>query len=303
MVACSRNKVVTLKPYGYEVYHNLTIEKGDLVAVFVDNSEMPPYHRAGYNGIAELYHLNQNSSLLVPAYAGFNLEHIFSGDSLEQLFEPRVNPMKLYKKSGSEVLLHQEKTPVSGVETLTRFKMVEPHYIDIIFSCILHDRDYFKNGYAGFFWASYINEPPDKSIYFRGVTGDGFTPDWIQAFSESHGIKSTHVGMDDEHEFYFAPNFRISLASNFSDYRFSQPFYFGRFHNMALAFFFDSSEVIRFTQSPTGGGRTNPAWDFQYLIPGAEPGKEYSFKARIVYKPFVSEDDIEHEYKMWIKNK
>ena len=72
---------------------------------------------------------------------------------------------------------------------------------------------------------------------------------------------------------------------------------------MALAYFFESSEVIRLSQSPTGGGSTNPAWDFQYLIPNPKTEKEYNFKARMVYKPYINNEDIRQEYEKWIKNK
>ncbi len=103
--------------------------------------------------------------------------------------------------------------------------------------------------------------------------------------------------------YFFASNFNVTLSNHFSDYKYSLPFYYGRFHNMVLAYLFDSSEseVIRFSQSPTGGGATNPAWDFQFIIPQPEQGKEYSFRARIVYKPFISREDILEEYQSWIK--
>ena len=297
--SCSQKKQMTLKPEGNEQLTNISIEEGKLKAVFVDNSALEPSHRAGYNGIAELYHQEQDSTVFVPSYAGFNMEHIFSGDSLEQFFEPRVNPMILYRKSDTEVLLYQPITPISGVESLTEFKMLEPYYIDIRFSCILYNKDYFRHGYAGFFWASYINQPSDRNIYFPGISENEPKEHWISAFSEKHGLESTHKGMNDKSDFYFAPDFRIVLANNFSSYRYKTPFYYGRFHNMALAFLFDSSEIIRFTQSPTGGGSTNPAWDFQYIIPNPKAGKKYTFKARMVYKPFVDAGDVEEEYEKW----
>ena len=70
---------------------------------------------------------------------------------------------------------------------------------------------------------------------------------------------------------------------------------------MVLAYLFDSSEseVIRFSQSPTGGGKTNPAWDFQFIIPQPEQGKEYSFSVRIVYKPFINQEDLLKEWQSW----
>ncbi len=300
LTSCSGLKKVSLEPADVEQLNAVTLAIGDLKAAFIDNSELPPMHRAGYNGIAELYHSGQDSSLFVPFYAGFNLEHIFGGDSLKEFFEPRVNLMALYRTSNNEVLLYQKPTSVSRVESLTEFKVVAPCYIDVTFRCILHDASFFKHGYAGFFWASYIHNPPDRRIYFRGSTRDSKAVSWIAAFSEQHGYKSTHMALDDHHDFYFAPDFGIVLANHFSDYRYELPFFYGRFHNMALAFFFDSSEVIRLTQSPTGGGNTNPAWDFQYLIPDPVIGREYSFKARMVYKPFAGHQDILEEYQKWI---
>ena len=300
--SCSALKRVSLEPSGYDQLKTATIENGELKAIFIDNTDLPPDHRAGYNGIAELYHADQDSSLFVPFYAGFNLEHIFSGDSLPEFFEPRVNPMSLYRKSETEVLLYQKSTNVSGVESLTEFKVVPPCFIDITFRCVLHNRQYFMNNYAGFFWASYINKPPDRSIYFMGITEDILTETWISAISEKHGTRSTHRALNDNYDFYFAPDFSIVLARNFSGYRYSKPFYYGRFHNMALAFFFETSEVIRLTQSPSGGGGTNPAWDFQYLIPDPVIGKEYSFRIRMVYKPFTGNQDILEEYNEWEKH-
>jgi hypothetical protein len=300
-MSCAEKKTITLKPAGLEQLKKASVENGKLKAVFIDNTEFPPDHKAGYNGIAELYHNDQDSALFVTSYAGFNLEHVFCGDSLIQFFEPRVNPMSLFQKSNTEVLLYQEETPVSGAESLTEFKLVDPCYIDITFRCIFHNGKYFKHNYAGFFWASYINNPPDRNIYFRGVTEGQSIENWITGFSETHGLKSTHRAINDRYNFFFAPDFKASLANNYSDYRYSLPFYFGRFHNMAFAYFFDSHEVIRFSQSPTGGGSTNPAWDFQYLIPDPDTWKEYSFRARLVYKPFISNEDIEQEYEKWTK--
>lgn len=157
LVSWTGKRIISLEPTGYEQLKTITIENGDLKAVFIDNTELPPVHNAGYNGIAELYHSKQDSTLFKPSVAGFNLEHIFSGDSLVQFFEPRVNPMTLYKKSDTVVLLYQKKTPISGVESLTEFRMVGPCYIDVTFRCILHDVNYFSHDYAGFFWASYIS--------------------------------------------------------------------------------------------------------------------------------------------------
>lgn len=302
-IACTPKEKQTLRPDGMNPIGSVTIEKGDLKVTFVDNEKLGETHKAGYNGIAELFHSQQDSTIFVPFYAGFNLEHIFGGDSLAQLFEPRKHHMLLYQKNSDEVLLYQEATPLSGVESLTEFKLVGPHYIDITFRCLLHQPEFFNHDYAGLFWASYINKPSDKKIYFKSERTGLSTSPWIEAYSTKHGFESTHKSKDDTYDFFFADNFNASLASHFSDYNYSVPFYYGHFHNMVFAYLFDSNEIIRFSQSPTGGGETNPAWDFQYIIPDPKPGKEYSFKVRLIYKPFLSPDDMEQEYESWINRK
>ncbi len=303
LAACSHKEKQTLQPDGLIPTESVTLENGDLKVTFVDNEKLGDIHKAGYNGIAELFHSQQDSTIFVPFYAGFNLEHIFGGDSLAQLFEPRKHPMRLYQKNPDEVLLYQEATPLSGVESLTEFKLVEGHYIDITFRCMLHNPEFFKNNYAGFFWASYINKPPDKKIYFKRERTDLPTSPWVEAYSTKHGFESTHKSQDDTYDFFFADNFNARLASHFSDYRYSSPFYYGHFHNMVFAYLFESNEIIRFSQSPTGGGETNPAWDFQYIIPDPKPNKEYSFKVRLIYKPFQSAEDLESEYESWTNRK
>lgn len=305
VASCSDRKPAALKPERYEAHNILTVERGDLKAVFVDNTGFEPGHRPGYNGIAQLYHAREDSGIFVPAYAGFNLEHIFGGDSLHQLFEPRMHPMILYRKTDNEVLLYQTPTPLSGVESLTSFEVVAPHYIDITFECVFHKEEFFSHDYAGFFWASYIHEPEDRKIYFRGVRENdpADSSSWIAGWSDTHGVKSTHRSIQDDHEFFFADDFNATLANHYSDFQYSEPFFYGRYKNMVLAFLFDGDDVIRFSQSPTGGGELNPAWDFQYLIPSPDTEKKYSFRVRMVYKPFVSGNDILEEYRRWKRKK
>ncbi len=299
LASCAERTMVLLKPENLVPESSITIENNNLRVVFVDNEAMGSRHRAGYNGIAELYHRYQDTTIFVPEYAGFNLEHIFGGDSLAQLFEPRRHPMKLFRKGENEIVLYQDATPLSGVESVTTFKVNGPDYIDIIFECVIRNDQFFKHGYAGLFWASYIQRPKDKKIYFPGRAEGQQETSLVAAYSEKHGQNSTHRSITDKNNFFFAQNFNAALASHFSTYRYTSPFFYGRFGNMALAFLFESKDVIRFSQSPTGGGPDSPAWDFQYLIPSPKVGKKYSFRARMVYKPFVSATDIEKEYERW----
>ncbi len=286
-----------------EIKKPISISSGDLQAIFIDNDEYGKQHLSGYNGISELKHSTQDSNLFVPSYAGFNLEHIFAGDSLTNLFEPRKMPMELKRISKNSVELYQAETPLSHVESWTTFKMVPPHYIDVNFRCIVKSSEFFKHGYVGFFWASYINAPQDKKIYFLGNEKESDEIKWIGAYSTEHGVAGTHIGAGDNFDLFAAPNFNVTLANHYSNYVFHEPFYYGRFDNMVFAYLFSEPKdgIIRFSQSPNGGGKENPAWDFQFIIPDFEIGKEYSFTTRLVYKEWDSAEDIRAEYKKWSK--
>ena len=46
-----------------------------------------------------------------------------------------------------------------------------------------------------------------------------------------------------------------------------------------------------------------PAWDFQYVIHHVRQGDAYGFKARAVWKKFVSPDDCLREYETWLASR
>src|SRR6516162_9780193 len=142
-----------------------TFQAGDLTAVIGDNSAAGE-HRAGYNGVWSLTHRTQPVNLFVPSVAGLNHEHIFDGDkhdtdgSRKIFFEPRHAPMTFRKLSDTAAELHQPPTPTFHLESRTRFELVAPHYIDMVFRCT-PTQHAFAHGYIGLFWASYINAPED----------------------------------------------------------------------------------------------------------------------------------------------
>jgi hypothetical protein len=278
---------------------------GDITAVIGDNAAQGN-HRAGYNGLWSLTHKAEKTNLFVPIVAGLNLEHIFDGETLDPkgetkiFFEPRNSPMEFKKLSATEAELHQPPTSTFFLESWTTFKLVEPHYVDFAFRC-RPTQHVFKRGYIGLFWASYINAPDDKSMYLRGKTA------WLQHCTPAHDVLSTVVHENNSFELTFAREHRDCLYMNFSPLKFDLPFFYGLFRDMTLIVLFDRTQGIRLTHSPSGGGNngerqtTNPAWDFQFVLPKYEVNEDYGFKGRLVYRPKCSRDEVMKEYEAWKK--
>lgn len=292
-------------PARAEESHQLTLKAGDLTAVIGDNSAAGE-HRAGYNGVWSLTHAAGSRSLFVPSIAGLNLEHIVTGEHLEDaktFFEPRHAPMTLATLSETEAELHQPPTPTFQVESWTRFQLQAPHYLDMSFRCQPHQA-LFPRGYLSLFWASYMNAPLDKSMYFLGGL-DGQKEMWTQLCTAWHNDQSTVRHRADDYEMTFPEGGRPTLFKSISKFRFDQPFFYGNVDGLTWILMFDRAEGIRFTHSPSGGGAnaedrtTNPAWDFQFLIQDAQPGKEYGFKVRTVLRPACSRAEILAEFQTW----
>jgi len=279
---------------------------GDLTAIIGDN-EAYGDHAAGYNGVHSLTHRSEATSLFVPRYAGLNYEHIFDGEKdLRDLtfkrsdifFEPRRAPMEYSKIADNEAELHQPPTPTFQLESWTRFKLVAPHYIDFTFRCKPTQHN-FQNGYIGAFWASYINGPDDKSIYFRHKER------WQQLCTQRHNDESTVLHEKDGMKLKVMDNPPDTLYIHFSQLRFDEPFFYGNFKNHVFMMMFEPKPKIRFTHSPSGGGdnketqSSNPAWDWQFIVPEYDVMKEYSYRARAVYRERCSRAEILKEYTNW----
>lgn len=285
-----------------------TFQAGDLTAVIGDNAAAGAEHRAGYNGLWSLTHRTEPTNLFVPTVAGLNFEHIFDGDKRDtdgsrKIFcEPRNAPMTFRRLAATEAELHQPPTPTYHLESWIRFQLRPPHYLDMDFRC-RPTQHAFAHGYIGIFWACYINAPEDRSMYFRG---GGV---WQQLCTQRHNDESTVRHRDDTFEAKFSPGLGDALYKNLSPLRFDEPFFYGLFRQHLFLIMFDRSEGIRLTHSPSGGGvhrelqTTNPAWDFQLLVPRYEVHKEYGFRARIVYRERCSRAEVLREWETWSKER
>jgi hypothetical protein len=281
---------------GRPVSH-VELARGPVAVIVVDNAAMPPAHRAGYNGIASLTHTARRENVFVPEYAGLNFELIHDGTqvSRDRMMEPRRAPMTLRRVDENTVELHQPPTPTWLLESCTRLRLLADGAIEMAFECIPRKAT-FTRGTIGLFWASYIQRPESKAIHFLGVRrGDaaGSEASWIEAITPKHGVESTHVGVFDERRIEPADDFPMHyMAFSYSPYRYVEPYYYGVSHGMAVAMVFRKRDMIRFTQSPSGGGEGNPAWDFQFMIPDYRVGKAYGFVMRLIYMPMAGREEL-----------
>ena len=277
-------------------------ESRKLSVVIGDNSALGD-HRARYNGIYSLTTSQLKESPFVPDYAGLNLEHYFDlrpdiNKDNNIFFEPRIAPMSLKQIDERTTELFQPETPYWGVESTTRFTVAPEGHIDLDFTCT-PKRDHFVGGFMGVFWASYMNAPEDKSIYFLEAGSTPDAPKWVQYCTQRHGLHSTVRGVGDDLALE-DPESTTNLFVSTSPLRYALPFYYGRFRDQVVIFLYDAGEggVIRLSHSPSGGGDTpdktdtNPAWDVQLIVPNPVVGQAYGMKARLIVKPWKDRAEV-----------
>jgi hypothetical protein len=273
-----------------------------LTAVIGNNNGLGP-HRAWYNGVYSMRAPEESESPYVTVYAGINLENFFDARPVDAVkertvfFEPRSSPMAFRKISDRVAELHQEATPVYGIESHMRFELKDPHYIDYTCTCIPRRGD-LAGGFFGVFWASYIEAPENNAIYFLNAGSTLDAPFWVQFATQQHDLNSSVRREDDTFDPPFEPG-AAALWRSVSPLRYALPLYYGRFRDMVLIYLFKPENVLlRFAHSPSGGGVTpgrnqnNPAWDFQMLVPNYAAGTEYRLRMRVVYKPWVSREEV-----------
>ncbi len=275
------------------------LKRAGITAIIVDhrevNDDVLPGHRAGYSGVGSLTSDKRKENHFVPAVSGLNFEHIHDGTKQDRnlLFEPRNVPMELRVIDEFTAELYQAPTPFWGLESCHRYRLLPDGAIEMTFECIPR-RATFKNGYIGLFWASYINQPESLDIHFKGFDdGETNAARWIRGITPAHGTLPTHLSPDDNREFTHDSDFPLTLVFNRSKHRFTEPWYFGVSHGQAYAQMFRPQDRVRLTQSPSGGGQGNPAWDFQFFIDQHELNRRYQFVMRATLLPFESAEQVE----------
>ena len=196
------------------------------------------------------------------------------------------------------------------VDVRAEYTVNAPYYVDHTLTFV-DEQDLRRDGcdFRETSWCCYMNCPDDPRLHF--LSGG----QWHRYISPSHGVASNIApGYIPEHGIEDWPvksDWRKQRLNDRPfhwdrcDFRFDEPFYYGRLANMVMILVFDTPRWLRFFCSPSGGGtslipdQACPAWDFEWVIPQSdyEVGKEYSFRVRLIYKRFISDDDVLEEYR------
>ena len=279
------------------------IKRADIEAVIVDNSavddEVLPGHKAGLSGIGLLKHTARRKNVYLPLAGGLNSEFFYDG-TMHGGMEPRGWPMELRVVDQYRVELYQKSTPHYALESCLRYQLLEEGVIEMTAEFIPH-RPSFKHGYIGLFFASYIHQPESLDIHFKGYPlGRQSASHWIRSAAPvpktdrptGEGMR-IHPATDDRRTFAHDAEYSCRFVYRTSQYRYSQPWFYGVSHGMALVQVFRPKDKIRMVQVPSGGGKGNPAWDFQYVISDYKVDQRYQLVMRLMYLPYESPEQLE----------
>ncbi len=211
-------------------------------------------------------------------------------------------------------VLRREADATWPVDAVATYRVRAPHYVD--FSLRLTDREDVRRPECDFrevTMVSYANSPEDPRIHFLEEGK------WRRYISPEHG-RACHVppGFVSEDRLEVWPDWNDKPVGRCwipswpydlelrpfkwdpSGMSFDDSFFYTRLGEMVLIYILDQPERVRLYCSPRGGGASllpgqmSPAWDFDWIIPAEdyEVDREYTFHARLVYKKFVSDEDV-----------
>lgn len=262
--------------------HCCLIQGGDLQAIVGDTSR----DGAGgpkYCGLWSLTHRDYVFNAFGNSYCGLSSR------------DQRVGGCTLIQESDTAASLTSKNVGPSKVDMTVRYEVAEPNAIDLTASMNFHSAQGDNNHRAISFY-NFMNSPAEPKIRFRS------NDRWMSYMSPAHGVGSNIAPayVREEHLEEMPPQYERGYHEDRLLVGFDEPFFYGRLGPMMFLLIFAQPKWTRFLMSPSGGGpslipgRSSPAWSFQWVIPPVAfgPGLDYVFRSRLIYKPFVSDDEV-----------
>jgi len=284
------------------------VARGDLYAEFRENVVFRG--EPNLSGIPVILHRLNPHLPFIREDAGLNFEHIFCGHADQRNgFTPRSGLFRLTPlEAGDGVVLTREAADEPwNIGSTLRYRLVPPHYIDFEFKATINDASPFQSeNYAAFFFASYMGFVADNEINFLGVPASGEQEQWVRSRSNGRDPGEHYIPLQ-SNGLVIDPNDPI-LALNAKHEawpRITRPYYYGLAGGgMVYAVMFnklcDSDEEMRFSVMRFRlAKRPSPAWDFGYVARNLVNGKKIGFRGRLIWKPFISAEDITRDYERW----
>ena len=302
-----------------KINRSFHLSNGYFSAIIHDNEANKERQGSGFNPLTHFLYPEQN--IYRDKDVGLNFEHIMNGaaaDAEISMFTPRRDICSVHQLSDSSAsIIHKAKHSSWNIESEMRYKFSGKYHIDLEFRVILRENK-FPLDYIAFMWASYMNCTFDRRIFFIG-NKEG-KDEWV-AFGEEtdNGFETGTIGYSGADHLPYEEGSKTLNIIEHPEKKFIFPFYYGLAHGsgrvesqsdtMVYIMMFDQKESIRFAmwnfaKNSEGKPDTHsPAWDWQYVIRKPQIDMEYSYRARVIYKPFAGRDDMVEEYKNWMSKK
>lgn len=282
----------------------LTVRAGDITATVRENDPDAHPTKGPLSGLRALSWRGGPSPF---GLGGLNLEHIFAGHADPRNgFTPRLGPFTLVPagKDGAALVRHDADEPWPVSYRLT-YRAVAPCYVDFELEVTVHDAQPFQpEDLIAFFLASYVGPTTDVELRFRGIPGPGQPEQWVTTRANGKDPGEHYVAVD-------SPGLPVdpadrNLVTNAGHEpwpRIAQPYYYGHIGEMVYGLFLDvlrtDEQEVRFTVMRWRAAEGRPAWDFTWVVRKLSDGETARLRGRLLWKPFVSAEDVTREYEAW----
>jgi hypothetical protein len=294
----------------------IQLSDGNLVARVTDNAPrvitQTDAVMSGYNGLASLQDVRRRKNIFV--HAGLNYEcgstEPKMGRHQEAWNAPRLAPMMLARVGERSVKLTQRGAEAAGLDMEAVYTLHDP-YVDLTVT-FWPDVEIAS---SSTFWASYLNQVQNTSLFLRGTTGESRERQWFEFASAGHGRtflrpfdpvgKAWHEYLTDNPVLRQAVEdtpeaIAATVRAGFSEASLTSfdSFWFGFVDDYVFLLILRTDDAVTFSpwiSASGGGGVRSPAWDFGTSSGKQAAGERRSFQARLVFKPFQGLDDVLQE--------